>query len=78
MTGFAVLPGRAQREPGTQSHDGSEPPERVARLDPGPALRASRDDGGVPATPLHIVGMENSAPSLTPDGQRAVTFFDLV
>ena len=26
----------------------------------------------------HMVGMENSAPSFTPDGQRAVTFFDFV
>ena len=26
----------------------------------------------------YIVGMENSAPSLTPDGQRAVTFLLLV
>ena len=26
----------------------------------------------------HIVGMENSAPSLTPEGQRAVTFLVLV
>ena len=35
---LAVIPGRAQREPGIQWH------WRGARLDPGSALRAIRDD----------------------------------
>ena len=35
---FVVLPGRALREPGIQWH------WRAARLDPGSALRAVRDD----------------------------------
>ena len=35
---FGAIPGRAQREPGIQWH------LRSARLDPGSALRAVRDD----------------------------------
>ncbi len=44
-------------------------------LAPGPAGCASPP---CPGSLPYIVGIENSAPSFTPDGQRAVTFLVLV
>ena len=55
---FAVIPGRAQREPGSASPTAKLVIQwhlRGARLDPGSALRAGRDDvkkKGGPSRPI--------------------------
>ena len=52
---FGVIPGRAQREPGIQWH------LRDARLDPGSALRAVRDDIKKKGAPSGMMAREPQA-----------------
>ena len=51
---FGVIPGRAQREPGIQWY------LRGARLDPGSALRAVRDDNKKKGAPSGMMAREGA------------------
>jgi hypothetical protein len=77
-----VIPGRPKAEPGIHSHKSSGTDAKnlfaqIVVMDSG--LLASLGPGMTRSRDRHfIVGMTNSAPSLTPEGQRAVTVLVLV